>query len=66
MSNQSLLNDTDANQDDSNREKKMREVEAMLSEMRKRSSTVQKKVADREKTEAEKRNDPLKHICDQC
>lgn len=58
MANQSLLNDTEADQDVGERETKMREVENMLREMRHRSSAVQKKVADREKTEAEKRNDP--------
>lgn len=59
MANQSLLNDTEADQDVGERETKMRAVESMLREMRHRSSAVQKKVADREKTEAEKRKDPL-------
>lgn len=54
MANRSSLNDTEAEQDDGERERKMREVQAMLREMRYRSCVGQKKVADREKTEAEK------------
>lgn len=55
MANRSSLNETDAVQDDDERERKMREVEAMLREMRYRSCVGQKKVANKEKTEAEKR-----------
>ncbi|XP_077572690.1 laminin subunit alpha-5 isoform X2 [Stigmatopora nigra] len=40
--------------DDAERERKMRDVEAMLAIMRSRSCSGQKKTADREKTEAEK------------
>ncbi|KAA8582349.1 hypothetical protein FQN60_009089 [Etheostoma spectabile] len=40
--------------DDGDRERKMREVQAMLREMRYRSCVGQKKVADREKSEAHK------------
>lgn len=57
MANQSSLNVSEADQDVGERERKMREVEAMLREMRHRSSATQKKMADREKTEAEKCND---------
>ncbi|XP_041858853.1 laminin subunit alpha-5 isoform X2 [Melanotaenia boesemani] len=53
MSNQSL-NDTDGEQDTEEKESKMREVQAMLREMRYRSCVGQKKLADKEKTEAEK------------
>lgn len=55
MANRSSLNETEAVQDDDERERKMREVEAMLREMRYRSCVGQKKVANKEKTEAEKR-----------
>lgn len=55
MANRSSLNETEAVQDDDERERKMREVEAMLREMRYRSCMGQKKVANKEKTEAEKR-----------
>lgn len=55
MANRSSLNETEAEQDDGERERKMREVEAMLREMRYRSCVGQKKVANKEKTEAEKR-----------
>lgn len=55
MANRSSLNETEAVQDDGERERKMREVEAMLREMRYRSCVGQKKVANKEKTEAEKR-----------
>ncbi|XP_036961278.1 laminin subunit alpha-5 isoform X1 [Acanthopagrus latus] len=54
MANRSSLNKTEAEQDDDERERKMREVEAMLREMRYRSCVGQKKVANKEKTEAEK------------
>ncbi|XP_069382509.1 laminin subunit alpha-5 isoform X2 [Paralichthys olivaceus] len=54
MSNRSSTNDTEAEQDDEERERKMREVQAMLREMRFRSCVGQKRMADREKTEAEK------------
>ncbi|XP_070695085.1 laminin subunit alpha-5 [Pempheris klunzingeri] len=52
--NRSSLNDTEAEEDIGEREKKMREVQAMLREMRYRSCVGQKKVAGKEKTEAEK------------
>lgn len=55
MANRSSLNETEGVQDDDERERKMREVEAMLREMRYRSCVGQKKVANKEKTEAEKR-----------
>ncbi len=54
MANRSSLNDTEADQDDGERERKMREVQAMLREMRYRSCVGQKKLADKEKTEAGK------------
>uniref|UniRef100_A0A8C4GGV7 Laminin subunit alpha-5 n=1 Tax=Dicentrarchus labrax TaxID=13489 RepID=A0A8C4GGV7_DICLA len=54
MANRSSLNDTDGEQDDDDRESKLREVHAMLREMRYRSCVGQKKLADKEKTEAEK------------
>ncbi|XP_059188801.1 laminin subunit alpha-5 isoform X2 [Centropristis striata] len=54
MANRSSLNDTEVEQDDEERERKIRQVQAMLREMRIRSCTGQKKVADREKTEAQK------------
>jgi len=53
MSNQSL-NDTEGEQDIEEGERKMREVQAMLREMRFRSCVGQKKVADKEKMEADK------------
>ncbi|KAM4563209.1 laminin subunit alpha-5 isoform 2-T2 [Odontesthes bonariensis] len=53
MSNQSL-NDTEGEQDIEEAERKMREVQAMLREMRFRSCVGQKKVADKEKMEAAK------------
>lgn len=56
MANQSKLNATEVDPDDRDRERKMKEVEAMLMEMRNRSSLFQRKVADREKKEAVKRN----------
>uniref|UniRef100_A0A3B4YWT5 Laminin A chain n=1 Tax=Stegastes partitus TaxID=144197 RepID=A0A3B4YWT5_9TELE len=54
MANRSVLNDTEAEQDDDERDTKLREVQAMLREMRYRSCVGQKKIADKEKTEAEK------------
>ncbi|XP_027144166.1 laminin subunit alpha-5 isoform X2 [Larimichthys crocea] len=54
MANRSSHNDTEAEPDHESREKKLREVQAMLREMRYRSCVGQKKVADKEKTEAEK------------
>ncbi|CAG6021972.1 unnamed protein product [Menidia menidia] len=53
MSNRSV-NDSDGEQDVEDREKKTREVQAMLREMRFRSCARQKKVAERERAEAEK------------
>ncbi|XP_053279907.1 laminin subunit alpha-5 [Pleuronectes platessa] len=54
MSNRSWSNETEAEQDVEELERKMREVQAMLREMRSRSCVGQKKVADRERTQAEK------------
>ncbi|XP_035512224.1 laminin subunit alpha-5 [Morone saxatilis] len=54
MANRSSLNSTDDEQDDGDRERKLREVQAMLREMRYRSCVGQKKLADKEKREAEK------------
>ncbi|XP_022051460.2 laminin subunit alpha-5 isoform X1 [Acanthochromis polyacanthus] len=54
MGNRSLVNETEADQDDEEKETKLREVQAMLREMRYRSCVGQKKMADKEKTEAEK------------
>ncbi|KAE8292646.1 Laminin subunit alpha-5 [Larimichthys crocea] len=54
MANRSSHNNTEAEPDHESREKKLREVQAMLREMRYRSCVGQKKVADKEKTEAEK------------
>lgn len=54
--NRSSLNNTEAEQDDEERDRKMREVQAMLREMRHRSHTGQTKLAEREKMEAEKCN----------
>lgn len=54
-SNRSSLNETAAEEDGEERERKMREVQAMLREMRHRSCVGQKKMADKEKAEAEKR-----------
>lgn len=53
MANRSLLNETDTDQDDDEREKIIREVQAMLREMRYRSCVGQKKLAEKEKMEAE-------------
>lgn len=57
MANQTTLNNTEAEHDLGERERKMREVEAMLREMRHRSSAAQRGVAEQERTEAEKRKD---------
>lgn len=54
MTNRSSLNDTEAEQDDDDRERKMREVQAMMREMRNRTFVGQRKLADKEKTEAGK------------
>ncbi|XP_031700147.1 laminin subunit alpha-5 isoform X2 [Anarrhichthys ocellatus] len=54
MANRTWLNDSDAEQDIGQREKKMREVQAMLREMKYRSCVGQKKLADKEKVEAQK------------
>lgn len=56
MANQLRLNGTEVDPDDGEREQKLEEVEAMLKEMRNRNSSTQRKIADREKKEAEKRN----------
>ncbi|XP_034550802.1 laminin subunit alpha-5 [Notolabrus celidotus] len=54
MANRSSSNNTEADLEDEERERKMREVEAMLREMRYRSCVGQKKVAEKERTEAGK------------
>ncbi|XP_026188237.1 laminin subunit alpha-5 isoform X2 [Mastacembelus armatus] len=54
MANRSSLNNTETEQDSEDRERKMREVQAMLREMKFRSCMGQKKLADKEKTEAQK------------
>lgn len=54
MANRSDQNDTEVEQDFEERERKMREVELMLKELRSRNFTGHKKVADKEQTEAEK------------
>nr|XP_020464725.1 laminin subunit alpha-5 [Monopterus albus] len=54
MANRSSLNDTDGEQDTEDEEKMMREIQDMLREMRDRSCVGQKKLADKEKTEAQK------------
>ncbi|XP_067382208.1 laminin subunit alpha-5 isoform X2 [Channa argus] len=54
MANRSSQNDTGEKQDNDERERMMREVQAMLREMRYRSCAGQKKLAEKEKTEAEK------------
>lgn len=56
MANQSKLNITEIDPDDRERESKIKEAEAMLTEMRNRSSSSQKKMVDREKKEAVERN----------
>lgn len=53
LANQSL-NETETGQDDEEREMKMREVQAIMREMRLRNLTGQKYLADREKMEADK------------
>ncbi|XP_015258525.1 PREDICTED: laminin subunit alpha-5, partial [Cyprinodon variegatus] len=53
MANQSL-NETDGEQDGEEQQRKIEEVQAMLREMRYRSCVGQKKMADKEKSEAEK------------
>ncbi|XP_013886048.1 laminin subunit alpha-5 [Austrofundulus limnaeus] len=53
LANQSL-NETETGQDDDERERKMREVQAIMREMRLRNLTGQKNLADREKMEADK------------
>ena len=55
MSMNRSANGTDSEEDEGERARKMREVEAMLREMRFRSGVGQKKTADREKAEAHKR-----------
>lgn len=57
MANHTTLNNTEVDQDLSEREEKMREVEAMLREMRQRNSSTQRGGAEREKAEADKRKD---------
>lgn len=52
--NHSALNHTEADLDFGEREEKMRQVEALLMEMRNRSYAGQKTLADEEKREAEK------------
>ncbi|XP_028307698.1 laminin subunit alpha-5 isoform X2 [Gouania willdenowi] len=54
MANRSSLNGTKVDEDDEERERKMREVEAMMREMKFRSCTKQKKLAEKEKSEAQK------------
>ncbi|XP_034027667.1 laminin subunit alpha-5 [Thalassophryne amazonica] len=54
MANRSSQNDTEAEQDDEDRDTKMWEVEAMMREMRFRSCAGQKKLADKEKMEAQR------------
>ncbi|XP_069573485.1 laminin subunit alpha-5 [Brachyistius frenatus] len=54
MVNRSSLNETEGEQDGTEQETKMREVQAMMREMRYRSCVGQKKMADREATEAKK------------
>lgn len=57
MANQTTLNGTEVDQDLGEREAKMREVEAMLREMRQRNSSTQMGIAEQEKAEADKRKD---------
>lgn len=54
MANRSSLNDTEVEQDVEERDRKLREVQAMLREMRHRSHMGQMKLAERERMEAEK------------
>ncbi|XP_037833033.1 laminin subunit alpha-5 isoform X1 [Kryptolebias marmoratus] len=53
LANQSL-NETETEQDEEKRERMMRKAQAMMREMRFRSCVGQKKIADKEKLEAEK------------
>ncbi|CAN9515277.1 unnamed protein product [Ophioblennius macclurei] len=59
--NRSSANETEAEHDEAERDRKLREVDAMLREMRFRSCVGQKKMADREKAEAEKLLDRVNH-----
>lgn len=60
MANHTKQNVTEVAPDDEERERKMKEVEAMLTEMRNRRTSSQRKMADREKKEADKCNlDPF-------
>lgn len=52
LANQSL-NESETDQDDDERERKMREVQNIMRELRLRNLTGQKNLADREKMEAE-------------
>lgn len=52
MANQSKLNVMEIDPDDRERESKISEAEAMLAELRNRSSLFQTKMANREKKEA--------------
>ncbi|KAM9785933.1 laminin subunit alpha-5 [Neosynchiropus ocellatus] len=54
MANRTSTNETEDEQDDDEREKKMAEVQSMLRDMRFRSCVGQKKVAEKEKNEAER------------
>ncbi|XP_053704727.1 laminin subunit alpha-5 isoform X1 [Synchiropus splendidus] len=54
MANRTSMNETEDDQDDDERARKMAEVQSMLREMRFRSCVGQKKVAEKEKNEAEK------------
>ncbi|XP_029011451.1 laminin subunit alpha-5 isoform X2 [Betta splendens] len=54
MANRSSQNDTEDEEDSDKRESMMRQAQAMLREMRYRSCAGQKKLADKEKMEAEK------------
>lgn len=62
MANQTTLNGTEVDQDLGGREEKMREVEAMLREMRQRNSSTQMGIAKQEKAEADKRKDTTASI----
>lgn len=53
MANRSTHNDTEDEEDNDKRESMMREAQAMLRGMRYRSCAGQKKLADKEKVEAE-------------
>lgn len=54
MANRSLQNDTESDQDTEERERMLREVQAMLREMRDRSCVGQTKLAEKEKEAAKK------------